>query len=441
MTNWLLPVLILSGAHLIGEFGKFGINTVADKLFADLKIGGTCKDFLNKTVDYNRTTCVEKNLTYIYDSTGAEFTFLTQTVYTPVQYGAAVLFAFLSDSLSQPRRPLFLTLMFFVFGLALLMNTLAKNFSSLLVFRVIDACAYAGTIPISVAYISSIVPIEKKGTAMSIFQYGVYVGFGLVYYVGISSDSWKSVYLISGVGILCFTVLIFLVVKETSVEPQKDEEKEDDQMLENHKKPQYFVVLQYFWKHVFQNKKVLLLLLAAIVRSMAAVCYQSFMKAFLIKFLPEKILAVSMMIAPALGGILGVSFGGMITDLIIKKNCMQPIKARLLIMSISQIIAAFFAYGVIEKHDSSHFILLTIAFFFAEMWFGCLYATLMDILPEKERQYLTTFFGIFLFSMNFTASYTPYMKDILGLENSMKIMYAGGYAASGILFLLNFLIN
>lgn len=168
------------------------------------------------------------------------------------------------------------------------------------------------------------------------------------------------------------------------------------------------------------------------------------MKPFLIKFLPEdKIsnLRVSMMIAPALGGILGVSFGGMITDFIIKKNYMQPIKSRFLIMSLSQIIAACFAYRVIEKHDSSYYILLTITFFFSEMWFGCLYATLMDILPENDRQYLTTFFGIFIFSMNFTASYTPYMKDMLGLEKSMKVMYAGGYAASGMLFFLNFLIN
>ena len=142
-----------------------------------------------------------------------------------------MLFAFLSDSLSKPRRPLFLTLMFLVFGIALMLNTLAKNYLSLLVFRVIDACAYAGTIPISVAYISSTVPIERKGTAMSIFQYGVYLGFGLVYYVGISADSWKSVYLMSGVGLLCFTLVIFLFVKEGPVESQKDEEKEDGKML------------------------------------------------------------------------------------------------------------------------------------------------------------------------------------------------------------------
>jgi hypothetical protein len=131
------------------------------------------------------------------------------------------------------------------------------------------------------------------------------------------------------------------------------------------------------------------------------------------KFETEKLsnFAVSMMIPPALGGILGVSFGGMITDFIIKKNFMQPIKARLLVMSISQLIAALFAYRVIES-NYPYYIMLTITFFFSEMWFGCLYATLMEILPESKRQYLTTFFGIFLFSMNFIASYTPYMKKI-----------------------------
>jgi len=220
MTNWLLPVLILSGAHLIGEFGKFGINTVGDKLFKDLQIGGTCKGFEK----LNRTTCLNKNKTYIYDSTGDEFTFLVQTIYVPVQYSAAVLFAFLSDSLPKPKRPLFLTLMFLVFGFALILNTLAKNYISLLIFRIIDACAYAGTIPISVAYINSIVPVEKKGTAMSIFQYGVYVGFGLVYYVGISFDSWKIVFLMAGVGLLCFTTLIFLLVKEKTMGLYKEEE-------------------------------------------------------------------------------------------------------------------------------------------------------------------------------------------------------------------------
>lgn len=71
------------------------------------------------------------------------------------------------------------------------------------------------------------------------------------------------------------------------------------------------------------------------------------------------------------------------------------------------------------------------------MWFGILFAILVEIVPLQVR---STTIGLFLFVMNNIGGNLPILVEpvskIIGYRESIALFYAGFYALSSILFLL-----
>jgi hypothetical protein len=69
------------------------------------------------------------------------------------------------------------------------------------------------------------------------------------------------------------------------------------------------------------------------------------------------------------------------------------------------------------------------------MWFGIVFAVLVEIVPLEVR---STTVGVFLFVMNNIGGNLPILVDpvakLIGFRESMSIFYAGFYALSAILF-------
>lgn len=137
-------------------------------------------------------------------------------------------------------------------------------------------------------------------------------------------------------------------------------------------------------------------------------------------------------------GSIGVVVGGIVSDKIVAK---MGIKSRVAVLAISQLIATPFAFGSVLFEPVWAMINLGISYFFAEMWFGIVFAVLVEIVPMNVR---STTVGVFLFVMNNIGGNLPILVDpvakAIGYRGAISIFYAGFYGISSVLFFINIFI-
>lgn len=126
--------------------------------------------------------------------------------------------------------------------------------------------------------------------------------------------------------------------------------------------------------------------------------------------------------------IIGVVAGGIISDKFVAK---MGIRSRVMVLAISQIIATPTAFGSVYFTPTWAMVSLGVSYIFAEMWFGILFAILVEIVPLKVR---STTVGIFLFFMNNIGGNLPILVEpvskAIGYRESLYIFYAGFYGIS-----------
>jgi len=283
---------------------------------------------------------------------------------------------------------------------------------------------------------------------MAIYNWAMYVGFGLAF--GIEGIlNWRVMFRISAFAILpCCTVYIFykkvylmnvhrFKIDKIEFEESKTMLKEDDMTTIMTK---IMLVLKSFLK-----PNIFMLLLSSTCRSIAAGSFATFgFKYFSQKFPDYSALNLWFMIAPILGGIIGISLGGMITDFVLKrkwflKNNGTTARSRIIVQACSQILAGPMAWMAIKSPQPYCFVFLTLAFILAEMWYGVLFAVLFEIVPSS---YNTIFFTVFiLIFVNASAQ----VFNLVDLEEifdlAIQYFYPIGYSLSGLLFFGAFLLT
>lgn len=107
------------------------------------------------------------------------------------------------------------------------------------------------------------------------------------------------------------------------------------------------------------------------------------------------------------------------------------IRSRVAVLAISQLIATPFAFGSVIFEPMWAMINLGISYFFAEMWFGIVFAILVEVVPLRLR---STTVGIFLFVMNNIGGNLPILVDPVAkaynYRVAINIFYAGFYLLS-----------
>lgn len=125
---------------------------------------------------------------------------------------------------------------------------------------------------------------------------------------------------------------------------------------------------------------------------------------------------------------IGVVIGGVVSDKIVAK---MGIRSRVAVLAISQLIATPFAFGSVIFEPMWAMINLGISYFFAEMWFGIVFAILVEVVPLRLR---STTVGIFLFVMNNIGGNLPILVDPVAkaynYRVAINIFYAGFYLLS-----------
>lgn len=148
-------------------------------------------------------------------------------------------------------------------------------------------------------------------------------------------------------------------------------------------------------------------------------------------------------------GSIGVVVGGIVSDKFVKK---MGIRSRVLVLALSQLISTPGAFGSIYFDPFWAMVNLSASYFFAEMWFGIVFAVVVEIVPLEVRSSIV---GVFvrkimnppdplfrylifnllqMFVINNIGGNLPILVDpiakVIGYRESISIFYAGFYLLS-----------
>lgn len=436
---------IVSLGYVLGELGHYLIGVTSKAIAIDLHYGDiTCQ--LNSSDYYlaqlpvqceaanNSETCLSYHINgthyceWNYNGLGIDYQILAGPSFMAVFTIMGVILGFAADKYNRVRM---LTVCTVVFAIAIILCGTVQEYWQLVLLRMVMAAGESGCNPLATGLLSDIFPEEKRALVMSIFNWGIYGGYGIAFPVGryipplnIGGLGWRATYYGAGIISLIVAVLTGLTLREPARQTIGDVGENPAVKTRNRAK---------LWA-VIKDPRVIMLVLAASIRHCGGMCFAYNCDLYYQAYFPDYDLGWWLFAVTIVIGSIGVVVGGIVSDKFVAK---MGVRSRVAVLAISQIIATPGAFGSVYFNPVWAMITLGISYFFAEMWFGILFAILVEIVPLKVR---STTVGLFLFVMNNIGGNLPILVDpvskAIGYRESIYIFYAGFYGISSIMFLL-----
>lgn len=431
---------VISIGYVLGELGHYLIGVTSKAIAMDLHYGDVACQ-LNSTkyhlsqlpvqcssvnesstcesLEINGTVYCEWN----YNGLGLDYQILAGPSFIAVFTIVGVILGIAADKFHRVRM---LSVCTVVFAIAMIVSGGVTEYWQLVLLRMIQAAGESGCNPLATGLLSDIFPEEKRALVMSIFNWGIYGGYGIAFPVGryipplnIWGTGWRITYY--GSGVIC--VIVGILTWFTLWEPKRQAIGETD--AAGDKKVTIWDVIK--------DPKIIMLCIAASIRHCGGMCFAYNCDLYYQQYFPDYDLGWWLFAVTIVIGSIGVVVGGVVSDKFVAR---MGIRSRVMVLAISQIVATPGAFGSVYFDPTWAMICLGVSYFFAEMWFGILFAILVEIVPLKVR---STTVGIFLFVMNNVGGNLPILVEpvskAIGYRESLLIFYAGFYGISAVLFL------
>uniref|UniRef100_A0A1I8PAW5 Major facilitator superfamily (MFS) profile domain-containing protein n=1 Tax=Stomoxys calcitrans TaxID=35570 RepID=A0A1I8PAW5_STOCA len=434
---------VLTIGYILGELGHYLIGVTSKQTAIELEYGDiSCQQ--NSTMfsraevpeqcsaikeeaschalDHNGTTYCEWNR----NGLGIEYQILAGPTFILVFTIAGVFMGLAADRYNRVKM---LTICTLIFAVAIILQGTVKEYWQLVLLRMIMAAGESGCNPLATGIMSDIFPEDKRALVMAIFNWGIYGGYGIAFPVGryitqanFFNLGWRVCYL--GAGALA--VVIAALTGVTLKEPERKSISDDSMTTKDGKKANLWSVLK--------NPAMIMLMIAASIRHCGGMTFAYNADLYYNQYFPETDLGWWLFAVTIGIGSVGVVVGGVVSDKIVAK---MGIRSRAFVLAISQLIATLPAFGSVFFEPLWAMITLGGSYFFAEMWFGIVFAIVVEIVPLHVR---SSTIGVFLFVMNNIGGNLPILVDpvakAIGYRESIMIFYAGMYGISSILFLI-----
>ncbi|CAH0595498.1 unnamed protein product [Chrysodeixis includens] len=448
--KWYVLGLVSIG-YILGELGHYLIGTTSKVTADDLHYGDkSCMlNLTHVSLSQLPVVCEKVNSSetceslmlngtryceWGYNGLGIDYQVLAGPAFMAVFTVVGVIIGVVADKYNRARILSFCTL---VFVIAILLMGTVKEYWHLVVLRMIMAAGESGCNPLATGILTDLFPEKQRALALSIFNWGIYGGYGIAFPVGRYIPevnawglSWRVCYYGAGIVGIIITIFTFLTLREPSRTTIGEEgTKTTDGGVESGKKmPQVTI-----W-HVIAQPRIILLCLAASIRHCGGMCFAYNADLYYRDYFPDVDLGWWLFAVTVGIGSVGVVAGGVISDKYVEK---MGVRSRVLVLAVSQLIATLPAFGSVVFGPLWAMITLAISYFFAEMWFGIVFAILVEIVPLSVR---STTVGVFLFVMNNVGGNLPILVDpvskAIGYREAIMIFYAGFYGISSIMFFL-----
>ncbi|KAF2352636.1 Major facilitator superfamily [Trinorchestia longiramus] len=422
----------------------------------------------------NTSACV-----WDYSGLGLQYQLLAGPAFVAVFTVSGVFMGFIADKVN---RKYILSASLALITLATLLMGTASRFWHLVVLRMMIGAGESSFAPSASSIISDIFSQSMRGFALGVFNWGIYLGYGLSYIIGnyvtaanILDMGWRWSYYISAIIGTVVLIYLLLVLKEptrlgvdhhaatTPPSPlpdsgsivlaenscrTKDQQIASDPVgcdigVKKSKPASKFTVsfirttLKAAAKSDFvftiTKPSIIFLCLAASIRHTGGFTWSYNTQLYFQTYYPHFNVGAWVSWVSIVGGTVGVAVGGFVSDRLVKKI---GVKARLYVLSGSQLVATPFAAGVLYLEPPAAMYSLLGAYLFAEMWFGILFAVLLDlVLPSVKSSTL----AFFLFVMNNIGGNAPLLveplREAFSYRTALYIMYPGCFLLSSVMFL------
>ncbi|KAH8272316.1 hypothetical protein KR026_001462 [Drosophila bipectinata] len=434
---------ILTVGYILGELGHYLIGVTSKQTAIELDYGDhacqqntsmfhrqelptQCSAVMNESscqaLDYNGTSYCEWN----YNGLGIDYQILAGPTFILIFTIAGVFMGFAADKYNRVKM---LTICTIIFGIAIILQGTVKQYWQLVLLRMVMAAGESGCNPLATGIMSDIFPEDKRALVMAIFNWGIYGGYGIAFPVGryitklnFWNLGWRVCYL--GAGVL--TVIVAALTGTTLKEPERKAIGEGDRTTASGKPVS-------LWQ-VIKNPAMIMLMIAASIRHCGGMTFAYNADLYYNTYFPDVDLGWWLFGVTIGIGSVGVVVGGIVSDKIVAK---MGIRSRAFVLAVSQLIATLPAFGSVYFDPLWAMITLGLSYFFAEMWFGIVFAIVVEIVPLRVR---SSTIGVFLFVMNNIGGNLPILVDpvakVLGYRGSIMIFYAGFYGISSILFFI-----
>jgi len=464
-------------AYLLNQLDRYLLSIMAQHIAHDLKYGDM--GCLNSKL-FNSTISDEKYCSHItsekecnsanyfggknesvcvwdYTGQGEMYQLIAGPVFIVIYTFCGVFIGYLTVYF---KRKTLLAFFLIVWSVFTALSGLSKTYWQLALTRFGLGIGEAGCTPFAAAIIAEMFSPELRGSAMGIYNFGIYFGYSMSYAFGnflyeanIMGEGWRWVFYISAIPGLPLAILIFFTIKEQSpqqVADKKNEEVSEESPLITDNKPQPSEMTwneklkELFW--AFLSPPILMLCLAGSIRNAGgyvwAVNTQLF---FQNQHQTSQQIGSYMSWIPLVGGSLGAFFGGFISDRFVKS---RGIVARMVVLVISQMCAAPFALMALLLPAPACYIMLLPSNIIGEMWIGVCLTCVLELVPERIR---AASIGYYLFIITNIGGNIPLLVPPLktafakasseyALRNALIVLFPGMYVASSVLFVLTIFI-
>ncbi|CAG2058929.1 unnamed protein product, partial [Timema podura] len=423
---------------------------------------------------------------WTYNGLGIDYQILAGPSFIAVYTIMGVILGIVAD---KYNRVWSLSICTLVLSLAIILSGAVKEYWQLVVLRLLLAAGEAGCNPMATGLLSDIFPENKRGLVMSIFNWGIYGGYGIDFPIGryipkldLWGLGWRVCYYGAGIVGLIITSLMAFTVKEPERkaigeestraiatigqeqgQSNKDNSKDWKSLLQPREKPppvhpteirtsispssavelnttsalaNYATEAESVMDVRETSAKYERLIKITSHQIMQPPSTQNGSKAanstmtnvWICMYFPHVDLGWWLFIVTFGIGSIGVVVGGVVSDKFVAK---MGIRSRVAVLAISQLCATPGAFGSVYAEPTWAMITLGISYFFAEMWFGIVFAILVEIIPLSMR---STAVGVFLFVMNNIGGNLPILVDpiskMIGYREALYIFYVGAYLLS-----------
>ncbi|XP_065917102.1 MFS-type efflux pump MSMEG_3705-like isoform X2 [Dysidea avara] len=421
--------------------------------------GATVNLLVNDTEGNNVTLFIEHPCSYDYDGTGLLYQLVAGPLFNNVYIIAGVFLGFAAD---LANRKVLLVISLVWWSLMTGLTGLTQKYWQLALLRFAVAIGAAGCTPFAASIMSDYFPMDLRGFAFGIYNWGIYTGYSMSYALGNEVTvalNWRWVFYIAAFMGFAIAPLILIGVREPkrTANASRKEKPNDQVKLKPTEKmgavaslfiPRVLIkcfikllcptILNY---KLYFSPGLLLLCIAGGVRNAGGYVWAYNTELFYEKEkdLTKQEIAQFMSWIPLVGGSLGAFLGGVVSDLIIKGR--GPYH-RIWVLIISQILAAPFALGGLLLDYPLCFYSLIFSNIIGEMWIGVTLALVVDLVPSYIR---TTIVAVYLFIVtliggNFNLAVAAFISAGLSRTTALVLCFPCLYALSSVLFLITFFV-
>lgn len=279
---------------------------------------------------------------------------------------------FVADKYNRVRCLCVCTL---IFAVAMVLQGSVQSYWQLVVLRMIMAAGESGCNPLATGIMSDIFSEDKRALVMAIFNWGIYGGYGIAFPVGryvtkldIWDLGWRICYYGAGVLALVMAVLTGTTLRE----PERKAIGEENNANGQPKKVSLVKVLT--------QPRVMMLMFAASIRHCGGMTFAYNADLYYNSYFPDVDLGWWLFAVTIGIGSVGVVVGGIVSDKIVAT---MGIKSRVVVLAVSQLIAAPFAWGSVYYDPLWAMITLGISYFFGEFRFYFFFVYFLVKLKEE----------------------------------------------------------